>query len=126
MDNDLTLLEGCLKHRHGRQQPGEEESSSTTPPVVQPSQTDQKVCSTVWNILAKTSQSTVPSRGGQFKSQANRGCAWGNRAREESRDAVPKGEDVSRPITRFEVDRNPTKMKEGEVELIKDMYQVLD
>ena len=46
--------------------------------------------------------------------------------REKSRDAVPRGEDVARPITRFEVDRHPTKIKEGKLELIRDMYQVPD
>ena len=42
--------------------------------------------------------------------------------------SVPgKGERMSpRPITRFEVDRHPTKIKEGELEQIRDMYQVLD
>ena len=78
------------------------------------------------NIPTETNQPTEPSRGGQFKSRVSKSCARGKRAREKNGDAVPGGEDVSRPISRFEVDRHLTKMKEGELELIRDMYQVPD
>ena len=54
------------------------------------------------------------------------GHTQGKHAREESRDAVLRGEDVAQPITRFEVDRHPTKINERVLELIRDIYQVPD
>ena len=104
----------------------EEESSLTTPPAAQPSQADQEASSTARNIPVETSRPAGPSRGGRLKSQVNRGLARGKHAKEESGDAVLGGEDVAQLITRFEVHRHPTKMKEGELELIRDMYQVPD
>ena len=78
------------------------------------------------NILAETSQLAEPSSDGRFKSRVSRGSARGKCAREGSGDAIPGEEIVTRPITRFEVDRHLTKMKERESELIRDMYQVPD
>ena len=83
----------------------EEGSSSTNPPVAQQSQADQEASSEPQNIPMETSRPTEPSRGGRTKAQANKGCARGKNAREKSRDAVPGGEDVARPFSRFEVDR---------------------
>ena len=36
------------------------------------------------------------------------GRARGKRAREESGDAIQGGEDLTRPLSRFKVDRDPT------------------
>ena len=104
----------------------EEESSLTTPIVARPSQVKQEVSSAARNIPTVTRQPFEPSRGGPFKSRASKGSARGKRAREERGDIVSGGEAIARPLFRFKVDRHLTKMKEGELELIRDMYQVPD
>ena len=126
MANDVNPLEGRLEHHCGRRQPTKDESSSTNPPATQPSKADQEAFSEMQNILVETSQLAKPSRGGQTKARANRGRAQGKHAREESGDAVLGGEDVARPLSRFEVDRHLNKIMEQELELIREMYQVPD
>ena len=39
---------------------------------------------------------------------------------------VRGGEDATRPLSRFEVDRHPTKMIAQEMDLIRELYQVPD
>ena len=43
-----------------------------------------------------------------------------------NRDVVQRGEDVVQPLSRFVVDRHPTKMTARVMDLIKELYQVLD
>ena len=104
----------------------EEKSSSTGPLVAQSSQVDQEASSKVRNIPVETSRPARLSRGGRFKARDSKDRARGKRAREKSGDTVPRGEDVTQPLSRFEVDRYPTKMTEKELELVRDMYQVPD
>ena len=74
----------------------------------------------------ETSRPTEPSRGGRTKARVSKGHARGKRAKEESRYAVIGGEDFAQRLSRFEVDRHPTKIMERELELIREMYQVPD
>ena len=73
-----------------------------------------------------TSRLAVPSRGGHTKARVYKGLALGKRTREERGDVVHEEEDATRPFSRFEVDRHPTKMTEQDMDLIRELYQVPD
>ena len=39
-------------------------------------------------------------------------------------DPVSEGEDVAWPLSRFEVDRHPSKMMARELDLLREFYQI--
>ena len=84
-----------MEHLHGRRQSMEDETSSTNPSPSIPSQVDQEASSEARNIPVETSRPVEPSKSGRFKARTTRGRSQGKRAREESGDAVPGGEDVA-------------------------------
>ena len=71
----------------------------------------------------RTSRTAEPNRGGRTKACTYRGHARGRRAKEDSGDLVRGGEDVVWPLSRFEVDRHPTKITACEMDLIRELYQ---
>ena len=64
--------------------------------------------------------------GGRVKACAQSGHARGRRAREEGGDPIHGGEDVARPLSQFEVDRHPSNITTRELDLLRDLYQILD
>ena len=127
MANNPTRLKGHLEHHWGRRQPVEdEESSLRNPYVAWPSRADQEATYEMQNAPAETSRPAEPSRGSQIKPRANKGRAYGKHTIEESGDTVQGGEDAVWSLSRFEVDRHPTKVTEWEMDLIRELYQVPD
>ena len=126
MVNDPNPLGGRLDHCPSQRQSTEEESSLSDFPAACPFGANQEASSEAQNALAGTNRSAEPSRGGCTKVRAYKGRVRGRHAREESGDAVQGGEDAARPLSRFEVDRHPTKMKVREMDLIRELYQVPD
>ena len=61
-----------------------------------------------------------------MKARAQQGSARGCRAREKEGDLVRGGEDAARPLSQFEVDKHPSKITTLELDVIRQLYYVLD
>ena len=110
-----------LMHQGGWRQPVNDESSSSDQ-----GRTDQDTSSEVGNAPAGPSRLVQLASGGRRKAQAQHGHARGRRAREEEEDLIQRGEDTARPLLQFEVDRDPSKITERELDMIKQLYYVPD
>ena len=68
------------------------------------------------------------SRGGAaaLRHERKRGHARGRRVGEEGGDQVHEGEDAAQSLSKFEVDRNPSKMMAREMNLLRELYQIPD
>ena len=126
ISNFPSALASSLAHHHGRRQPLEEDSSSSDHSEAGPSGAEQNTTSDVRNAPAGPSRPAQPARGGRMKARAQQGSARGCRAREEEGDLVRGGEDAARPLSQFEVDRHPSKITALELDVIRQLYYVLD
>ena len=126
MANFPSALESNLAHHRGRRQPAEDESSSSNHGEAGPSGVEQDTSSEVRNIPAGLSRLAQPARGGRVKAHAQRGRTRGCHARDRGGALVRGREDVARPLSRFEVDRHPSKMTARELDVIKELYHCPD
>ena len=87
-----------------------------------PSGAQHDTSSKVHNALTGPSRPAQPAKGGHVKTHAQRGRHAGN----EDGDLVHEGEDATWPLSRFKVDRHPSKITTREFDVIRELYHVPD